>query len=60
MEREGREGGGKGGGESKRENLSMEAFAGGVDLGKGGDRYALDGFTKEEIWLLYLTLLPSN
>lgn len=38
----------------------MEAFAGRVDLGKGGDKDALDGFTKGETWLLNLTFLPSN
>ena len=43
-----------------RENVGIEAFAGDVDLGKGGDRYILDGLTKGEIWLLNLTLLPSN
>lgn len=40
--------------------MNLEAFAGDVDLGKGADRYILDGLTKEEIWLLNLTLLPSN
>lgn len=40
--------------------MILEAFAGGVDLGKGGDRFALDSFAKEETWLLNLTLLSSN
>lgn len=42
----------------ERENMSMKAFAGPVDLSKGGD--TRDGLTKGEIWLLDLTLLPSN
>lgn len=55
MER-GRKGRGKGG---ERE-CGIEDFAGDGNLGKGGDRYILDGPTKREIWLLNLTLLPSN
>lgn len=33
----------------ERKSMSTRLFAGGVDVGKGGDRYALDGFTKGEI-----------
>lgn len=54
MERGGKEEGGE------RGNTSTKVFAWGVDLGKGDDRYVLDGLTKGEIWLLNLTLLPSN
>lgn len=52
--------GGEGGKREGKENMGIDAFAGHVDLGKGGDRYILDGLTKGEIWLLNLTLLPSN
>lgn len=53
-----REGGGSQ--ERGKENRSVEASAWGVDPGKRADTYTLDGLTEREIWLLNLTLFPSN
>lgn len=62
MERERRERGWR----IERKNMSKEAFflfflfCRGSRSWRGSNRYALDGLTKGEIWLLNLTLIPSN
>lgn len=46
--------------ERGKDNRSVKASVWGVDTEKGADTYALDGLTEQEIWLLNLTLFPSN